>query len=171
MIRFLDLSVGSSSSVLNKLRLSERRKQHENQRTINTTKRLNSKKNQPYFDVHLSALRFFSVFSLGVFGFLAEFCDVLHHLQSLQNPVLIQSKWHSSLKLLCICLSNLSKCFSLIFFASILGQFLQGSSSLGPLLHFDEAGQQADKQKESQQTQQCNDSHIEWLQPVGYMVP
>lgn len=56
--------------------------------------------------------------------------------------------------------SNLSESLSLILFASVLGKLLQGSRPLGPLLHFDQAGQQANQQKENQQAQQGNDGHV-----------
>lgn len=62
---------------------------------------------------------------------------------------------------------NLSKSLALIFFASVLGQFLQSSGPLGPLLHFDQAGQKANKQEESQQAKQGNDGHIKRIQSVG----
>lgn len=65
--------------------------------------------------------------------------------------------------------SNLSEGFSLILFASILGNLLQGCSPLCPPLHFNQAGQQTDQQKESYHTQKGDDGHIQWLQPVGCM--
>lgn len=67
------------------------------------------------------------------------------------------------------CPSNLSEGLSLILFASVLGNLLQGSSPLGPLLHFDQARKQTDQQKENQEAQQGNDGHIQCLQLVGCM--
>lgn len=63
--------------------------------------------------------------------------------------------------------SNLSEGFSLILFASILGNLLQGCSPLGPLFHFDQAGQQTNQQKESYHAQKGDYGHIQWLQLVG----
>lgn len=65
--------------------------------------------------------------------------------------------------------SDLSEGLSFILFARILGNLLQVSSPLGPLLHFDQAGQQTDQQKEDQQAHQGNDGHIQGLQLVGCM--
>lgn len=80
MIHFVDLIEGSSSSVLKKLQLSERREQHKNGDTIKTSQRrsfINSNITHPYFNVYLSALGFLCVFCLGMF---TEFGDVFDHL-------------------------------------------------------------------------------------------
>lgn len=80
MIHFVDLSEGSSNSVLKKLRLSERRKQHKNGDIVKSSSWnmfLYSCIIFAYFDIHLSALRFLCSVCLGL---LAEFGDVLHHL-------------------------------------------------------------------------------------------
>lgn len=68
-----------------------------------------------------------------------------------------------------ICPSDLSEGVSLIFFASVLGNLLEGRRPLGPFLHFDQTGQQANQQKENQHAQQGDDGHIQWLQLVGCM--
>lgn len=170
MIHFVDLSEGSSSSVLKKLQLSERRKQHKNGDTIKTSQRrsfMNSNITRPYFNVHLSALRFLCIVCLGM---LAEFGDVLDHLKIDTKKTTSHSlhrDTHHHHHHIVSCPSNLSEGLSLILFASVLGNLLQSSSPLGPPLHFDQAGQQTDQQKENQQAQQGNDGHIQGLQFVG----
>lgn len=48
---------------------------------------------------------------------------------------------------------HLSEGFSFILLAGVVGELLQGGGPLGPLLHFDQTGQQTDQQEENQQAQ------------------
>lgn len=124
-----------------------------------------------YFNVHLSALRFLCVVSLGMLWFLTELGDVLHHLWGHKTTWGCTSAAAAATQCqACVCLSNLSEGLSLVLFTSVLGNLLQGSGPLSPLLHLDQTRQQANQQKENQQAQQGNDGHIQWLQLVGYMV-
>lgn len=99
---------------------------------------------------------------------LAEFGDVFHHLRRTRNPVSINRDQHHYCRCHQTVVSlDLSEGFSFILLAGVLGKLLQGGGPLGPLLHFDQTGQQTDQQEEHQQAQQGDDCHVQSLQLVG----
>lgn len=64
--------------------------------------------------------------------------------------------------------SHLSEGLSFVLLSSILSNLLQSGGPLGPLLHFDQTGQQTHQQEENQQAQQGDDGHVQRLQLVRF---
>lgn len=61
---------------------------------------------------------------------------------------------------------DLSEGLSFVLLPSVLSDLLQSCGPLGPLLDFDQAGEQTDQQEEDQQAQQGDDGHVQRLQLV-----
>lgn len=173
VIHCVGLSRGSSSSVLRKLQLSERiRKQHTKKQrhsyTLQNALLFESGTSHSLTLISTSVLWDFSVTSawecsLSLVMFFTTCEDKDTQSQYIwTGPAAVAVTPASAVIAL-----HLYEGFSFVLLAGVLGQLLQGGGPLGPLLHFDQTGQQADQQKEDQQAQQGDDCHVQSLQLVG----